>query len=1143
MKEKYFKLISISLILIILNKFNLCAQKKTYKEEILEKTNVFSITNSLMNMKIDQIESEFATWEQFASKQFGTTSLIVDFVTLNSLGDFKQTENIGKGKTYLGRILIGVDFFTKYYYATDDDDMKQAWRELGWNIGKEVTQEIASIVGSAAALPVIFVSYILDESYSTIIGGYDEKLWTLYDNYYYEKLLGKNIGNLKAKMLKGENILDYLNGDPTEWYTGYGYDSARFRQVVPKLSKKFMSEHKEEFEMVARIVSKELAEKKRKEYEAQLRQEMKNFKDKLEKQKIKFTGIVKNSKNNNPIKGAKIRGLTGGYAVSDAEGKFKFEISLINVYTDNSVTLKVESKGYIPVEEYNVTDLKANPEDNQVIEIKLDPVSGIIQGIVTDAVENEPINDAKLELSKLDMSVKTDSNGEYRFEEVIPDKYEISVTKEGYDPVTVKISFPENKQNTDKESIVTKNIKLNPAKLIIAGRVITATEKKPLSNTKIRINYKDKQTVTNDAGLYYFNELVPGDYKITASHIGFRDSSVDVNVPQPKSKEPLEIKVSDIALEQIKTEVKFVSPTEGQRIENLRPVIKAIVTAENNTVLPDSALQLIFDGSQVEFKYNPTSGELFYTPSADLKETQENLGKHTAKLIVTIPQFGTDKPPEILSDNLSFIAGNKPVISQFNYNTKYPTKPDEEPFIIGIVSDDGSGIDKSGTRIILDGIDIAADVYLLEDNKTAHVVYFPKSSPAGGKHNATLYVRDIAGFENSSNISFITEGPNLNVVKNSIVIDDSKGNGNGKFDSGETVTLTFNLQNTGTMPAEEVSATIYSESSKYITVNQSLCQYGTIEPNKEGYPQGTYSSYIISALNIGQSEKTEPIEVIMNVVIKDKTGIATWTDSFNLTIYPLFYVTINKLAEPILDRVQTITGIVSDPKVNSAILILNGESIQIPVTPSETGDVGTFSQKVSLKAEADSVNTIKVIAVNERGEKAEDSMQVVVQVPPVTMKVQLTWNTATDVDLWVTDPYGESIGYYHMRSAHGGWLDFDDTSGYGPEVFTQEGFLPGTYTIKVNHFDDKDNENDIPSDWYVSVVLFEGTKNEERRYYSGTLGGTGSWNTVAVIDIPTAINKTSSVFGDMFSKSYEAIFITGGPNTPPAGFSNPPQKK
>lgn len=72
---------------------------------------------------------------------------------------------------------------------------------------------------------------------------------------------------------------------------------------------------------------------------------------------------------------------------------------------------------------------------------------------------------------------------------------------------------------------------------------------------------------------------------------------------------------------------------------------------------------------------------------------------------------------------------------------------------------------------------------------------------------------------------------------------------------------------------------------------------------------------------------------------------------------------------------------------------------------------------------------------------------------PVGLRVVLTWDAdLTDIDLWVTDPAGETVMYSKARGATGGHVSRDFTQGYGPEVFTIRRPLPGTYVVRANYY-------------------------------------------------------------------------------------------
>lgn len=70
------------------------------------------------------------------------------------------------------------------------------------------------------------------------------------------------------------------------------------------------------------------------------------------------------------------------------------------------------------------------------------------------------------------------------------------------------------------------------------------------------------------------------------------------------------------------------------------------------------------------------------------------------------------------------------------------------------------------------------------------------------------------------------------------------------------------------------------------------------------------------------------------------------------------------------------------------------------------------------------------------------------------VKFTLTWDNTADLDLWVTDPCGETILWNHPASASRGRLDVDDTNGHGPEnIFWESETAPGgRYQVKVDHY-------------------------------------------------------------------------------------------
>lgn len=72
---------------------------------------------------------------------------------------------------------------------------------------------------------------------------------------------------------------------------------------------------------------------------------------------------------------------------------------------------------------------------------------------------------------------------------------------------------------------------------------------------------------------------------------------------------------------------------------------------------------------------------------------------------------------------------------------------------------------------------------------------------------------------------------------------------------------------------------------------------------------------------------------------------------------------------------------------------------------------------------------------------------------PLDLRVVLAWDSDnTDIDLWVTDPNGESACYGRPLTHQGGRMSQDATGGYGPEEFSLRRARPGRYRVEAQFF-------------------------------------------------------------------------------------------
>jgi len=90
------------------------------------------------------------------------------------------------------------------------------------------------------------------------------------------------------------------------------------------------------------------------------------------------------------------------------------------------------------------------------------------------------------------------------------------------------------------------------------------------------------------------------------------------------------------------------------------------------------------------------------------------------------------------------------------------------------------------------------------------------------------------------------------------------------------------------------------------------------------------------------------------------------------------------------------------------------------------------------------------------------------------VQVTLTWQTNDDIDLYVTDPNGDTVYFYNDVVASGGELDRDNTCsdfvlGRPENIFwPQDGAPQGSYVVKVNYFGPCGDVH--PVNWTVRVV-------------------------------------------------------------------------
>ena len=151
-----------------------------------------------------------------------------------------------------------------------------------------------------------------------------------------------------------------------------------------------------------------------------------------------------------------------------------------------------------------------------------------------------------------------------------------------------------------------------------------------------------------------------------------------------------------------------------------------------------------------------------------------------------------------------------------------------------------------------------------------------------------------------------------------------------------------------------------------------------------------------------------------------------------------------------------------------------------------------------------------------------------------TIQISLTWNTETDLDVYVLEPgfvYDESleeadstedsyvISYYNSISTSSlGWLDRDNTEAYGPENITFNYQMPeGNYRVAVNYY-----SGSVETDYSLTVTV----AGSSPVTYTGTFAADSSNYGDISDDAGTDILHTITVNSSLNSKLQTPVLLS-----------------
>ncbi len=365
-----------------------------------------------------------------------------------------------------------------------------------------------------------------------------------------------------------------------------------------------------------------------------------------------------------------------------------------------------------------------------------------------------------------------------------------------------------------------------------------------------------------------------------------------------------------------------------------------------------------------------------------------------------------------------------------------------------------------------------------------------------GPYTVSLELTDVLGNSRTGSVDIDVTGAAVEILDWDVTSEQFSDN---EINPGEQVTVSITLANRGT---EAVNGTM-----SLIGHDRIVATLNSSSLNLAVGSQTNVPCTFNLPTDFSLSEGVVTLETATNDVIISQ----------DLVFDVVFGIVIDPISSPVTERVLTISGRVSNPSLPVADLVIAGDINQVFTMNLSNGE---FSQDIAVEGSSGTEFNSVVVSADAGSHHAEATTSFTAEVAPSAIRVTLTWNTSgTDVDLWVTDPNGESCGYSHTTTSSGLTLDFDDTNGYGPENITTTTAIAGTYSVRVNYYDDNNDDGATPSGCTVVVRLNEGTTDESITTYSGSVYDTGDDWSAATITIdgtgkalllagPTTLGKT-----------------------------------
>ncbi len=241
------------------------------------------------------------------------------------------------------------------------------------------------------------------------------------------------------------------------------------------------------------------------------------------------------------------------------------------------------------------------------------------------------------------------------------------------------------------------------------------------------------------------------------------------------------------------------------------------------------------------------------------------------------------------------------------------------------------------------------------------------------------------------------------VVFDDIAIDDTSGNGNDLIDFGETILLSIDIENIGTVNAENVVITL-STDDEYITLIDETENYGTVN-----------AGAIVSVINGFELDVDEYVPDQHNVIIELNAtdGTDTWTSYFSL----ILNAPVLEIGEMLIDDSSGNDNGVLDP----------GESVTITIPVNNNGHAESLDAFANLSCSATGITIgIETVNLGPLGiESFEDAIYNVTADESVPFGTPITLNFSVIAgEFEIVEDFPTQVGIHREDFESGGFVQY-----------------------------------------------------------------------------------------------------------------------